>query len=475
MSKLRGVILIVMDALRYESFKRALELGLLNNLAYIVSRGITFDRAYSLTNATDPSLTTILTGLHPLEHGIINHGPKVSPHEYAKALNTPSMTEVLAKRGWFNVAIDFLERWFLRWFNLYSSVHDPLLSSFSGKITLLVKNVIREGYDGIERVLKQVLLGKNFVSLSTLLRNPGIVTDLALRYLVYALYRKRKFFIMIHYWSTHSPYYASKQFFKQLKALKSVLLPYGVKDLPLDRVLKTIGNPYWREYLATWFSEAGYTKVSDVVLAYYAALLFIDKELGRLIKFLEYNGLLDEIAIIVTADHGESLGEHGIYFDHHGLYEVSLRIPLIFYYEPIGSSKAKGVALHNDIAPTILELANVEKSMIVNKYNLLNILDYDPRQEEPVIFLETFTEAKLGIKIGNYKFIKALNMKDAICRYCLRVHGGIKELYDLKKDPNEMINIVNEEKDLVRRLERKFSKVFLKFKTRLIASRIFSH
>lgn len=464
-------MLIIIDALRYESFMKVLKLGLLKNLSLFASKGVFFEKAYSLTNTTEPSLTTILSGLHPLEHGVLHHGRKVTRYEYSKARHVLTLPMILAKKGWCTIAVDFLEKWFLRGFTIYVSRHDPLVSSSSGRIILTINAMINRGYDGVENIVKSITSKRNPISLCNMFRDPHITTDLALKYLKNTLLRRKKFFMFIHYWATHTPYYSLRRFLKQLKPVKNLLIPPSVEDHPLEYVLKSIGNPHWRRYLASWFKGAKLLNVSNVILSYYASFLAVDKELGRLIKFLNEHGLMDEVMVIVTADHGESLGEHGIYFDHHGLYEVSIRVPLILYSENLGKKRAKGTALHTDIAPTVLHAAQIDKGKCVNSYHLFRLLDSDPRIGLPLVFFETFTQTKIGIIHNNYKYTKALSMRDSICRYCFSIHGGVRELYDLKRDPEEKNNIAYFNKDIIAYFERKFARIFLKFKAKITALR----
>ena len=97
---------------------------------------------------------------------------------------------------------------------------------------------------------------------------------------------------------------------------------------------------------------------SDWVLAQYqGAVTYVDDEFGRLLDRLEEMGLLERTAVVLTADHGESLGEHDIYFTHTGLYEPTIHVPLITYFPGAGRQgvQVREVVESIDIYPTVLE------------------------------------------------------------------------------------------------------------------------
>jgi|Deesub1362B_J571_1020462.scaffolds.fasta_scaffold00023_131 arylsulfatase A-like enzyme len=104
-----NIILIVVDALR----KRNLGFYGYNKptspfLDMFAKKGVIFENAYSVTNATDPSLTTILTGRYPLSHGIISHGEKITSDQISKVLRVPCLTNLLKGHDYYTLAIDIL-------------------------------------------------------------------------------------------------------------------------------------------------------------------------------------------------------------------------------------------------------------------------------------------------------------------------------------------------------------------------------
>jgi len=468
-SSFKGIIFIVGDALRYDSFKKALTLGFTPTLMKLYRKGIIFENAYSVTNTTDPSITTILSGLHPLNHGIVNHGNRVTRSEKIRGFSLLTLPEIFRENGYFTYCIDFLERWHLKGFNVYASRLQRFRNKILSKIYKVIYLVHNEGFRIIPQEILRMIARNNYLSpigQNLLWQNATFISDLAINYIKHALRRQNKFMAFIHYWCTHSPYFAPSMFLEQVKRFEHKIIPKEVTNEPLEMILKKVKDTRWRRYLSRWFYFMKLNDVSDVILTYYASLMFLDNEIKRLLKFLEDEGLVDDVLIIFTSDHGESLGEHKIYFDHHGLYEVSLRIPLILYSGRLRKRVINKTVLHTDLAPTILDFVGLRHTNLnFDGISLFPIIHWDRElPERPIIAVETWTEKKISIKYGEWKLILSLSHKDAVCRYCGIIHGGITELYNIRKDPKELNNIAKEEPKIVRELKRKFFKDVLKFK-----------
>ena len=88
---------------------------------------------------------------------------------------------------------------------------------------------------------------------------------------------------------------------------------------------------------------------------------------------LEARGILDETIVVINSDHGETLYDHECYFDHHGLYDQTLHVPLIIRYPghvPAGKRVA-GYNRHQDLVPTLLELVGIEAGITFDGKSLL--------------------------------------------------------------------------------------------------------
>src|ERR1044071_6345379 len=88
----------------------------------------------------------------------------------------------------------------------------------------------------------------------------------------------------------------------------------------------------------------------------------MDSCMARIFTQLEALGLLDNTIVAINGDHGETLYDHECWFDHHGMYDVTLRVPLIIRYPkkvPAGK-RLTGHVTQKDLVPTLLELAEIK-------------------------------------------------------------------------------------------------------------------
>ena len=161
---------------------------------------------------------------------------------------------------------------------------------------------------------------------------------------------------------------------------------------------------------------------------YDAEVAYTDAMLGQLVERLEAAHALDRTVIVVTADHGESLGDHGE--TTHGLfaYDSTLAVPLIVSGATVGRGLVHEPVGHADLLPTILDLVGVAAPANVDGQSLVN-----PPAVDRAVYFEAL-EANLtrgwapltGVVSGDWKYIDL----------------PLPELYDLKGDPGEWHNIV---------------------------------
>ncbi|MBR1469517.1 MAG: sulfatase [Prevotella sp.] len=163
----------------------------------------------------------------------------------------------------------------------------------------------------------------------------------------------------------------------------------------------------------------------------------LDRNIGRVITYLRENGLLDNTMIVYTSDQGFYMGEHG-WFDKRFMYEESFRTPLLVYLP--GAKKHGDIAemVQNiDYAPTMLELAGVPVPADIQGRSLLPLLQgkkpKDWRKSLYYHYYEYPAEHSVckhyGVRTSRYTLIHFYDDIDAW------------ELYDLKRDPNQMNNI----------------------------------
>jgi arylsulfatase A-like enzyme len=212
----------------------------------------------------------------------------------------------------------------------------------------------------------------------------------------------------------------------------------------IERILCQINNEGRRKYLRENLKHV--PDLDYVIAQYNGAIAYADHGVGRVLNLIKEANLSEKTLIVLTSDHGESLTEHKIFFDHHGLYDVSLHVPLILKSPGLPKGKrVKGLVQHIDLVPSILDILNIQvpEEKTFDGKNFMPLINSQAKELRSSIFVEeAYYQRKRAIRTKKYKYIQALSEKGAKCRSCQLIHGGFEELYDLNEDPQETINII---------------------------------
>src|SRR6185312_9503593 len=203
----------------------------------------------------------------------------------------------------------------------------------------------------------------------------------------------------------------------------------------------------FRWYFHDWLP--GVTDTTYVNALYDGEVAYLDEQLRPVFAGLAERGLDRDTVVIVTADHGEVLDEHEGYYDHHGLYEVNVHVPLIFWSPALlpQGTRVPGFVQNLDLAPTILDLHGVANTERMEGKSLVPCLFglRDGNYDE-LYFSEATWQVKRAVRRGPWKLIKALLPS---------FHEGSpeRELYDVAADPDEQRNLAVERPEVVADLE----------------------
>ena len=178
------------------------------------------------------------------------------------------------------------------------------------------------------------------------------------------------------------------------------------------------------------------------IAAYYAMIEQIDDQVGRVLAVLEETGQRENTLVIFMSDHGETLGDHGLFWKGCRFYESLVHVPLIVSWPGQVQAGLRSSALVEltDIAPTLYDVAGLETPDWVQGESLWPLLSgaADPALHRDFVRCE-FHDAlnQPHASHGNMLF----DGRHKLCVY----HGhSIGELYDLHDDPNEFRNLWNE-------------------------------
>ncbi len=294
----RNVVLVTIDTLRADHVGAYGGPVPTPALDALAADGVLLENACTPTPSTGPALASLLTGLYPWNHGVLLNAVPIDDPDL------PNLAEHMRAAGFatagfvssHNVAGRYA---FDRGFDHFR---------FEGS----------RSFDGTARFWN---LGEE-------------TTDAVLEWL--DSHHRRRFFVWVHYFDPHSPYTPPKRFRRP-------------DDEPIDLSGKTL-PPMLRTV----------EQLRAAIRGYRGNVVYTDSEFGRLIAKLRELGRLDETAVIVTSDHGEGLGDHGVLDHGQNLYDELVRVPLLIRAPGIrGGRRLNGPAQLEDLMPTTLALAGV--------------------------------------------------------------------------------------------------------------------
>ncbi len=184
---------------------------------------------------------------------------------------------------------------------------------------------------------------------------------------------------------------------------------------------------------------------------YAGEIAFSDAQVARLLAGIRRRFGFEKLAIIVTSDHGEALGEHGEATHSLTVYDATQRVPLIISGPGLGRGAVVDDQVRSaDIAPTLLELADLPPLPDTTGKSLVPLALGAEPESERVAYVEALEpqismgwSPVLGIRAEGYKYLRAPR----------------PELYDLAADPNELRNVAAEQPERVEAFDRKIDEV----------------
>lgn len=442
MQKKPNILFIALDALRKENlgcygyFRNTSP-----NIDSLAKKGVLFDQAYSSNNATEKSFLAILSGRHILLENSKNL--LLTSQEINNFFSSGGifLQEILKKKGYKTYCLKELYGWQKKGFDL--SYSGPELNeNKKGGLYFLKKLIpLRSIVRRVNHYLPKKISGLIKARYG---RTNGLkATEDAIKIIKESKRKKQNFFMWIDYNDTHIPY-NPKEFTGKFKSKN--------KGKPFFKIiLKKKNNP-----LVVGFWKDAFNRkdtIKDIIDRYDSAIFYDDYLIGKIINALKEQKIFDETIIFLFSDHGESFFEHEIYFDHHGLYDVSTNFPFIISGPGIPRDKRiGGFVQHEDFITTIFHLLKIEYDpFFFDGKNLLSLINNGEEARREVFMEEGDKVKKKAIRNKEYKYIQADKEEDALCRYCNKIHGGVVELYNLKQDPGEKNNLSEKnKKDLIK-------------------------
>jgi arylsulfatase A-like enzyme len=400
----------------------------------LATGGVRFANAFCTTSLCSPSRASILTGLYAHAHGVLDNSTELPP-------TLPHWPGRLRAEGYETA---YIGKWHM------GEENDAPRPGFDWFVTHKGQGKYFDTEWNMNGVRRETPKGYY----------TRVVTDYALDWLKKRSH-DRPWALCIGQKAPHSFYFPEE---KYAHAFDGVRVPYPASASRLE------GKPDWiRQRLATWhgihgplfdwrkkFPDARPEAVKDfenMVHAYWATVLSVDDSVGRLVEFLESTGQFDNTLIVFMGDNGLLEGEHGM-VDKRTMHEPSIRIPLIARGPGLPAGKiVDRQVLTEDIAPSLLDLCRakpLDKSHGASWVKLCTdgdaawrtawLYEYNYEKQFP------YTPNVRGIRTDRFKYIHYPHGDGSPDRH-------LPELYDLAKDPDELVNLAADPAHATTRLD----------------------
>ena len=252
----------------------------------------------------------------------------------------------------------------------------------------------------------------------------GKVTDQALALL--AKHKDQPFFLGVGFYKPHCPWITPKKYFDGY-VLDKITVPAVTDQVPKDYPELALASTKPWPNLGVTTDQARECK-----LAYYAAISFVDAQIGRLIDGVDKLGLADRTIIVFWSDHGYHLGEHGLWFKQ-SCFEQSARVPLIIMVpgaKSAGKSCPRTVELL-DLYPTLADLAGLMPPENLEGVSLKPLLENPQASWDRPAYTQVQRPLGPGHSVRTERY-----------RYTEWDFGKLgQELYDHDTDPQELHNL----------------------------------
>lgn len=394
------------------------------NIDKLAARGVKFERAYCQFPLCSPSRSSIMTGLRPDKTRVFD----LQYHFRQGIPDTVTMPQMFMRNGYYAARVGKIYHYGNPGDIGTSGLDDPtswkeFVNPAGNDKTTLESEIIN--------YTPQRGLGSAMSFFSDPNGRDEDHTDGKVATEAIKLLEKHKgepFFLAVGFYKPHTPYVAPKKYF-DLYPLEKIEVPNISPDYP-----KTVPAPAlsstrpWPNFGVTP-QQARETK-----RGYYAAISFVDAQIGRVVDALDRLGLKNNTVIVFWSDHGYSLGTHGLWMKQ-SCFEDSARVPFIIAGPGISAGKPSPRLVELiDVYPTLADLAGLSPPPNLPGASLRPLLAKpDAAWSRPA-----FTQVQRGDFPGH-------SVRTPRWRYT-EWDGGKQgvELYDHEKDPGEMKNLAGD-------------------------------
>ena len=243
--------------------------------------------------------------------------------------------------------------------------------------------------------------------------------------------KDKPFFIACGFYKPHTPYVAPSKYF-DLYPMDKIQIPKVSADFLKDVPKAALDSTHpWPNF------GVPEPQAREVKQAYYAAISFVDAQIGRVLETVDRLKLWDNTIVVFWSDHGYHLGEHGLWMKR-SLFENSARVPMVIVAPGVkgrGKSSPRTVEFV-DLYPTLADLAGLTPPKNLAGKSLKPLLDDPKAKWDKPAFTQVWRGSYSGHSVRNerYRYTEWDNGKEGA------------QLYDFENDPNENHNLANDPK-----------------------------
>ncbi len=393
------------------------------NIDQVAEDGVRFDNYYCSDAPCLPSRTALTSGQFGIHTGVVGHGGTAaerrgegSERDFESRWSEENLPGFLSDQGLTTVTISpFAERhgaW-----HFYAGFDE-------------MYNTGQKGWESAEEITPQVL---------DWLADRGAEDD---------------WFLHINYWDPHTPYRAPEEFGNPFADSP---LPDWLDEEILAEHRELVGphkpreiNMYDNQTDPQYPRQPGELEdledLREMIDGYDCGIRYLDQHIGKILAALEEQGIREEVAIIISADHGENMGELGIYGEHGTADYATCRIPLIIDWPGKGQGEVNEALHYNlDLAPTLAELLDSEPKEVWDGTSFASAVKPDKKAEgrDYLVLSQCAHVCQRSVRFGPWLYMRTY-------------HDGYhlfpqEMLFNVEADPHEQKNLAEERPDICKK------------------------
>ncbi|MBT3605667.1 MAG: sulfatase-like hydrolase/transferase [Candidatus Latescibacteria bacterium] len=399
----------------------------------LAAEGIRFTRAYTPNNICSPTRASIMTGLLPHNHGVLEVLYPQESHMHQLLPDKEHFARRLSEVGY---STGYFGKWHVEGTNdlqrfgwqvdggLLSKIHRDLVKGLGSDTQAQAK------LDPAVHITEPAGYGPHpfcgVTNTAAEMRPMGLSTTLALRYLENAVKQEDPWCCFLSFQEPHDPYITERSVYEHYANIDIPPPPHADDPLTDRPGLYRRAQGIWKQLSEKDKREAR--------TCYFGSITEVDTQFQRVVDFLERTGVLDDTIVISMSDHGDLLGAHGLFFKDISAFEEIFNVPFIVRGPGVsrGALCEGRVGLH-DLCPTVLELAGCEPIEESDARSFVELLDTPDQAGDK-------WRGGYAEYYGNRHRLTQKVVWDGAWKF---VFNGFDfdELYNLEDDPLEMVNL----------------------------------